>query len=829
MKGQDIRAYEPKAIEERWQAVWEQKSLFHVEEEKDREKYYLLEMFPYPSGKIHMGHVRNYSIGDVIARYKRMMGFNVLHPMGWDAFGMPAENAAIQHGVHPAAWTRENIASMKKQLKRLGFGYDWDRELATCDVEYYGWEQWIFLKMYEKGLVYRKSAPVNYCEQCQTVLANEQVEEGKCWRCGSEVVQSELTQWFFAITKYADELYEYTYKLSGWPDRVLAMQRNWIGKSFGVEVDFPLERGDKLTIFTTRPDTLYGVTFMVLAPEHPLAGTLAIGTPEEKAVAAFVEKAKAQDRSFRAELSLKKEGVFTGAHAINPLNGQKVPIFVGNFVLMEYGTGAIMAVPAHDQRDFEFAREFSLPVIMTISPAETSLDPASMEGAYEGDGVMVNSGPFDGMNNRDAIPAILDYLEERRLGRRTVNFRLKDWGISRQRYWGTPIPMIYCEGCGVVPVPYEDLPVVLPLDAKVEMVGRSPLADNPAFYNVKCPSCGKPARRETDTMDTFVESSWYFLKFASPHTDSGPLDRSKVDYWVPVDQYIGGVEHAVLHLLYSRFFNRVLNELGFVGSREPFENLLTQGMVIKDGSKMSKSKGNVVDPDYLVDRFGADTARLFCLFAAPPEKDLDWSDKGVEGSYRFLQRLWRLVMERADELRAVEPAIVLPAPDREVSRLLHMVHKTVRKVTEDLKRFHLNTAIAATMELVNGVNRFLELDRKDEEARKVVRGAVDLLILLVSPFCPHITQELWEALGHEDLLVGAAWPSYNEAYVIEDVVTVAIQINGKLRDTVEAERDMAEEPLKEMVLSLEKVQRHLGDRQIRKVIVIPNKLINIVA
>ncbi|MGA2110001.1 MAG: class I tRNA ligase family protein, partial [Syntrophorhabdales bacterium] len=618
-------------------------------------------------------------------------------------------------------------------------------------------------------------------------------------------------------------------QLTGWPDRVLAMQRNWIGKSLGVEVEFPLEMGDKLTIFTTRPDTLYGVTFMVLAPEHPLAATLAMGTPQEQAVAAFVEKTKAQDRSFRAELTLNKEGVFTGAYALNPLTQQRVPIFVGNFVLMEYGTGAIMAVPAHDQRDFEFAREFSLPVIVTIMPIGTSLDPSSMEGAYEGDGVMVNSGPFDGANNKDAIPAIIDYLEERRLGRRTVNFRLKDWGISRQRYWGTPIPMIYCDGCGVVPVPYEDLPVVLPLDAKVEMVGRSPLADNPAFYNVKCPSCGKAARRETDTMDTFVESSWYFLKFASPHTEGAPLDRVKVDYWTPVDQYIGGVEHAVLHLLYSRFFNRVLNELGFVGSREPFENLLTQGMVIKDGSKMSKSKGNVVDPDYLVDRFGADTARLFCLFAAPPEKDLDWSDKGVEGCYRFLQRLWRLVMERVEELRAVEPAMVLDAPDREISTLLHMVHKTIKKVTEDLKRFHLNTAIAATMELVNGINRFLEYDRKDEEALRVVRGAVDLLILLVSPFCPHITQELWEALGHEDLLVGAAWPTYDEAYVIEDVVTVAIQINGKLRDTVEAERDMGEEPLKELILSLEKVQRHLGDRQIRKVIVIPNKLVNIVA
>ena len=786
-------------------------------------------MFPYPSGKIHMGHVRNYSIGDVIARYKRMKGFNVLHPMGWDAFGMPAENAAIQHGVHPAVWTRENIAYMKKQLKRLGFGYDWDREIATCDVEYYGWEQWIFLKMYEKGLVYRKSAPVNYCEQCQTVLANEQVEDGRCWRCGEEVIQNELAQWFFAITRYADELYEYTSKLPGWPERVLSMQRNWIGKSYGVEVDFPLENGDRLTIFTTRPDTLYGVTFMVLAPEHPLAATLSLGTPYEKKVPAFVEKAQTQDRSFRAELTLKKEGVFTGAYAVNPLTDQKVPIFVSNFVLAEYGTGAIMAVPAHDQRDFEFAREFDLPVIVTIMPEGGGLDPASMEHAYEGDGSMVNSGIFNGMNNRDAMPAIIDYLEERRIGRKTVNYRLKDWGISRQRYWGTPIPMIHCDECGIVPVPYEDLPVVLPLDVRVEMVGKSPLADHPEFYRVDCPKCGKRARRETDTMDTFVESSWYFLRYACPHYDEAPLDRAKVDYWMPVDQYIGGVEHAVLHLLYSRFFNRIMHELGFVGVREPFENLLTQGMVIKDGAKMSKSKGNVVDPDYLIERFGADTARLFCLFASPPEKDLDWSDKGVEGSSRFLQRLWRLVMERAEELAKVEPAIVIESADREVSRLLHMVHKTIKKMTEDVERFHLNTAIAAAMELVNSIHRFLEAGRTDREGMQALRGAIDHLILLVAPFCPHIAQELWTALGHEGLLAGCPWPAYEEAYVREEVVTIAIQVNGKLRDTVEVERNMDEAALRSLILSLEKVQRHLADRQIRKVIVVPNKLVNLVA
>jgi leucyl-tRNA synthetase len=825
----DINRYDHKAIEEKWQAVWENERLFHVSEDKGGKKFYLLEMFPYPSGKIHMGHVRNYSIGDVIARYKRMKGFNVLHPIGWDAFGMPAENAAIQHGVHPAAWTRENIAYMKQQLKRLGFGYDWDREIATCDVEYYGWEQWIFLKMYEKGLVYRKSAPVNYCEQCQTVLANEQVEDGRCWRCGREVIQNELAQWFFAITRYADELQEYTSKLPGWPERVLSMQRNWIGKSYGVEVNFPLENGNRLTVFTTRPDTLYGVTFMVLAPEHPFAATLSVGTPYEKEVAAFVEKAQTQDRSFRAELALKKEGVFTGAYAINPLTDKKVPVFVSNFVLAEYGTGAIMAVPAHDQRDFEFAREFDLPVILTIMPDGENLDPASMERAYEGEGSLVNSGIFNGMNNRDAIPAIIDHLEERRIGSRTINYRLKDWGISRQRYWGTPIPMVHCEACGVVPVPYEDLPVVLPLDVRVLMVGRSPLADHPEFYNVSCPKCGKPARRETDTMDTFVESSWYFLRYACPHYEKAPLDRKTVDYWMPVDQYIGGVEHAVLHLLYSRFFNRVLNELGLVGVREPFENLLTQGMVIKDGAKMSKSKGNVVDPDYLIERFGADTARLFCLFASPPEKDLDWSDKGVEGSYRFLQRLWRLVMERRAELEPVASVSMTGSSDKEVSLLVHMVHKTVKKVTEDLERFHLNTAIAATMELMNSIHRFAESGRPDRESLHVLKGAVDHLIVLVSPFCPHITQELWQELGHDELLVNYPWPTFDEAYVREETVTVAIQLNGKLRDTIDVERDTDEAALKSLILSLEKVQRHLGGRQVRKMIVVPNKLVNIVA
>jgi len=823
-----MKAYEPHAIEELRQAGWEKGQSFRVTEDKTKEKYYLLEMFPYPSGRIHMGHVRNYSIGDVIARYKRMRGYNVLHPMGWDAFGMPAENAAIERGIAPASWTRDNIDYMRKQLKRLGFSYDWTREFATCDVDYYRWEQWIFLKMFEKGLVYRKSSPVNYCPKCQTVLANEQVESGACWRCGEEVIQKELTQWFFAITKYADELYEYCDKLPGWPEKVLSMQKNWIGKSHGVEVDFPMETGGMLTIFTTRPDTLYGVTFMVLAPEHPLAISLAEGTPQEQAVRAFVERVKAQDRSFRSEAELKKEGVFTGRYVTNPLTGAKVPIYIGNFVLMEYGTGAIMAVPAHDQRDFEFAKEYNLPVIVTIVPKGGTLDPKAMNEAYVDDGVLVNSGPFDGLGNRDAIEKIIAYLEEKGMGRGKINFRLRDWGISRQRYWGAPIPVIYCEEHGTVPVPEKDLPVVLPLDLEVKVVGKSPLQDHAPFYETVCPKCGKPARRETDTMDTFVESSWYFLRYTCPDYDKAPLDRQRVDYWAPVDQYIGGVEHAVLHLLYSRFFNRVVNELGLVGEREPFKNLLTQGMVIKDGSKMSKSKGNVVDPDYLIEKYGADTARLFCLFASPPEKDLDWSDKGVEGSFRFLQRLWRLVAEKAEELEAVEASFVPGIGESDFTQLAYKLHQTIKKVTEDIDRFHLNTAISSVMELVNATYKFLEAGRGEPEARSLLKGVIETLIVVLFPFVPHITEELWEMIGGKGRALGTWWPKYDENYIIEDKVTIVVQINGKLRDGCEVERDIDETRLKEIVFDLEKVKKYIEGKQIRKTIVVPNKLVNIV-
>ena len=823
-----MQSYNPQAIEEKRQEIWEQERVFRASEDGSREKYYLLEMFPYPSGKIHMGHVRNYSIGDVIARYKRMRGYNVLHPMGWDAFGMPAENAAIDRGIQPATWTYENIDYMRKQLKRLGFSYDWEREIATCDVDYYRWEQWIFLKMLEKGLVYRKNSPVNYCQKCQTVLANEQVEGGACWRCGETVIQKELTQWFFAITQYADELFEYCDKLPGWPERVLNMQRNWIGKSYGVEVNFPMEDGKPLTIFTTRPDTLFGVTFMVLAPEHPLATTLPKGTPHEQEVLAFVEKTKTQDKSFRAEMAVSKEGVFTGKYAINPLTHTKVPIYIGNFVLMEYGTGAIMSVPAHDQRDFEFAKEYNIPIIVTIMPEKTVLDPATMTEAYEGDGKMVNSGPFNGRQNREAIPSIIDYLEENKLGKRRINFRLRDWGISRQRYWGTPIPIIYCESCGTVPVPYDDLPVVLPVDLAVTMVGKSPLAECADFYQIECPLCKAPAKRETDTMDTFVESSWYFLKYACPDYNEGPLDSAKVNYWMPVDQYIGGVEHAVLHLLYSRFFNRVLNEFGLVSVREPFENLLTQGMVIKNGAKMSKSKGNVVDPEYMIKKYGADTARLFCLFASPPEKDLDWNDKGVEGCSRFLQRVWRLIAERINDMRDVEAIFEPLTSDSDAVQLTYLMHKTIKKVTEDIDRFHLNTAIARIMELVNGLYKFLEKDREGEDTKKLTRGAFETLVSLLFPFVPHIAEELWEMLGKDSRMIGKEWPRYNPQYVEEVTVLVVVQVNGKLRDRCEVDRDIDQEQLREIVLTLDNVKRHIEGKTVMKTIVVPNKLVNVV-
>ena len=818
--------YIPQTVEEKWQKRWEAEKSFTVTEEPGKEKYYLLEMFPYPSGKIHMGHVRNYSIGDVVARFKRMRGYNVLHPMGWDAFGMPAENAAIQNRSHPAAWTYENMAYMRGQLKRMGFSYDWDRELATCDVTYYRWEQKIFLQMYERGLAYKKTSFVNWCPTCETVLANEQVEDGGCWRCDSEVKQKELDQWFFRITDYADELLDWTNRLPGWPERVLTMQRNWIGKSFGCEITFPLDGSDQgITVFTTRQDTVYGATFMSLAPEHPLA--LEITTPDRReAVAAFVEKIARTDRVRRTAEDFEKEGVWTGAYCLNPVTGLRMPVYLANFVLMEYGTGAVMAVPAHDQRDFEFAKKYTLPVIAVIQPEGETLSPETMTAAYIEVGTMVNSDRFNGMRSDAAKEAIADYLAAQGIGRKTVNFRLRDWGISRQRYWGNPIPIIYCDRCGAVPVPEKDLPVTLPHDVAFTGEGGSPLAKLDSFVNVPCPLCGTTARRETDTMDTFVQSSWYFLRYCCPDMTSGPLDKARTEYWMSVDQYIGGIEHAVLHLLYARFFTKVLRDLGYVAADEPFTNLLTQGMVIKDGAKMSKSKGNVVDPNALIERYGADTARLFSLFAAPPEKDLDWSDQGVEGSYRFLNRVWKLVFESLPftvNAPAVHPAILT----EEGKGLRRAVHKTIRKVTDDIEgRFHFNTAIAAIMELVNTLSAFEP--KSDPRNAAVLRETVTTLVILLAPFVPHTAEELWEGLGHAGGLSAVPWPSCDPEAAADEELVVVVQVNGKLRDRITVAAAATEDEIREAALAAERVRALTGGKTVRKVVVVPGKLVNIV-
>ncbi|MFO7983067.1 MAG: leucine--tRNA ligase [Desulfuromonadales bacterium] len=848
------KSYEPRSIEEKWQKIWEKRKAFSVSEEADKSKYYLLEMFPYPSGRIHMGHVRNYSIGDVVARFKRMQGFNVLHPMGWDAFGMPAENAAIQHGTHPAEWTYENIDKMRTQLKRMGLSYDWDREFATCDVDYYKWEQLIFLRMLEKGLAYKKSSFVNWCPLCQTVLANEQVEDNACWRCDSEVEQKELEQWFFRITAYAEELLEWTDKLPGWPERVLAMQQNWIGKSYGCEIEFPVEDADEtVRVFTTRADTLHGVTFMSLAPEHPLVEKLT--TPEwQEAVQSFRDKVGLQDKALRTSDELDKEGVFTGSYCFHPLTGRKIPVFIANFVLMDYGTGSVMAVPAHDQRDFEFARKYDLPVVVVIQPEGEDLSGDSLESAWTGPGRLINSDEFDGQDNEEAKKKIAARLEKKGKGQETVNFRLRDWGVSRQRYWGTPIPVIYCDGCGTVPVPEADLPVVLPEDVKLSGEGGSPLTTHESFVKVDCPCCGRPARRETDTFDTFVESSWYFMRYCAPDFAAAPVDRNAVDYWMPVDQYIGGVEHAVMHLLYSRFFTKVMRDLKMIDIDEPFRNLLTQGMVcmetvacpehgwlypdeVKNGTcgkcgaaveegrteKMSKSKKNVVDPDSLIATYGADTARLFSLFAAPPEKDLEWNEQGVEGCSRFLNRLWRLVAENVERVADVEAPGTIDGPAVDLHRV---VHKTIQKVTSDIDgRFHFNTAIAAVMELVNAVNAF----KPKEQYPGVIREALETTVRLLTPFVPHICEELWSLLGHAESISESAWPVWDEEAIREDEVLIVVQVNGKVRGKVTVPADADEETVRSAALEDYNVLRFLEDKTVRKVIIVPGRLVNVVA
>lgn len=818
--------YDFKKIEERWQRIWQEQKTFQVIEDPTKQKYYCLEMFPYPSGRIHMGHVRNYAIGDVVSRYKRMRGFNVLHPMGWDSFGLPAENAAIQNNIPPAAWTLDNIAFMRdKQLKRLGLSYDWDREVTTCLEDYYRWNQWLFIKMYEKGLAYKKLSYVNWCPSCSTVLANEQVEDGLCWRCSSVVAHKELEQWFFKITAYAEELLAWCDKLSGWPERVLTMQRNWIGKSVGVQVDFTVEgTNEKLPIFTTRQDTLYGVTFMSIAPEHPMLESLIKGKQQAEQVRAFVQRVMREDKAARTDEKQEKEGVFTGAYAVNPLNNEKIPIWVGNFVLMEYGTGAIMSVPAHDQRDFEFAKKYKLPIRVVIQNPEQNLVAESMKQAYTEDGSMANSGSFDGISNSAAKEKIADHVEQSKLGKRTVNWRLRDWGISRQRYWGTPIPIIYCKTCGAVPVPEKELPVRLPMDVALTGKGKSPLAESKAFQETTCPKCQGPARRETDTMDTFVDSSWYFLRYCSPKESNAPFDKKAAGYWMSVDQYIGGIEHAVLHLLYARFFTKVIRDLGLFDGDEPFLNLLTQGMVIKDGAKMSKSKGNVVDPDFILSKYGADTARLFSLFAAPPERDLDWSDQGVEGAYRFLHRVWNIIYKHSGAINGVKPAGIEARGDA----LYRKTHLTIKKVTEDIEReFHFNTAISALMELVNEMYDYTSRGL-DTKQLPIVRSAIDALTLLIAPFAPHFAEELWETLGNTTSIANAGWPQYDAEAIVASEIVVVVQVNGKVRSRLTLPANASESDMKNAAQADPKVREFTNNAVPKKVIVVQGKLVNIV-
>ncbi|QPJ60916.1 MAG: leucine--tRNA ligase [Candidatus Nitronauta litoralis] len=830
-----MQEYDFKDIEARWQAYWDTNKSFSVREDKDRPKYYLLEMFPYPSGRIHMGHVRNYTIGDALARFKRMQGFNVLHPIGWDAFGMPAENAAIKNNSHPWKWTLANIDTMRDQLKRLGLSYDWDRETATCTPEYYRWNQWCFLKFHERGLVYRKKSIVNWCEPCQTVLANEQVVDGKCWRCDNPVIDREQDGWFFKITEYADRLLEGCKELSGsWPEQVLTMQSNWIGKSFGAEVEFKVKDQDEsILVFTTRPDTLYGATFMVLAPEHPLTTQLSRRTDQESAVDEFVARMKRMEKKDRTAEGGEKDGVFTGAYAINPLTGDPVPVWTANFVLMDYGTGAIMSVPAHDQRDFEFARKYKLPIRVVITPADGNLNADELETAFVSDGAMVQSGDFNGLAGQEARKTVCDHLNQQGIGKATVNFRLRDWGVSRQRYWGTPVPMVLCESCGTVPVPEDQLPVVLPTDVDLGDGGQSPLHTLESFYKVDCPKCGAAARRETDTLDTFICSSWYFDRYTSPHDEKHAFDPEASRYWMPVDQYIGGIEHAILHLLYSRFFHHIFRDMGLMHSPEPFDHLLTQGMVIKDGSKMSKSKGNVVDPDRIIEQYGADTARLFILFAAPPVKDLEWSDQGVEGCYRFLKRVWVIFQELAGSIRE---AGELPEANADISPplkdLRRMTHITIKRVTDDTAvRMQFNTAIAAIMELVNHLYNFRDGWAKSEptpEDRAVVKEALENLVLLLAPFAPHIAEDMWSALGYAETTDRAAWPVYNEALMQADEITIVVQINGKVRQKLTVPKAISEDDLKSKAMEDEKILPWVEGKTVRKTIVVPGKLVNIV-
>ena len=867
-----MREYNFKEVEAKWQGKWENGHIFKTENKVEgKENYYVLVMLPYPSGKLHVGHARNYTIGDVIARYKRMKGYNVLNPMGWDSFGLPAENAAIQNGAHPAVWTKSNIENMRRQLKLLGFSYDWDREIASYTPEYYKWNQWMFKRLYEKGLIYKKKSLVNWCPDCNTVLANEQVEDGKCWRHSkTSVIQKELEQWFFKITDYADELLEGHKELKdGWPEKVLTMQKNWIGKSYGTEIVFTVaETGKELPMFTTRIDTIYGVSYCVVAPEHPIVEEIIKVNPEIKS---SIEAMKNTDLIERSAEGREKNGVFTGWHVINPVTKEKVQLWVADYVLMNYGTGAVMAVPCHDERDFAFAKKYNLPLNVVINPVnkETKevieLKAEEMTEAFTEVGVMTNSGEFNGMSSKEALTKIAEYVEANNYGKRTVKYRLKDWGVSRQRYWGTPIPALYCEKCGTVMEKDENLPVKLPEDVSFNGVGN-PLETSESFKHAVCPICGGPARRDTDTMDTFVDSSWYFLRYCDPKNDKLPFDKEIVDSWMGVDQYIGGIEHAVMHLLYARFFQKILRDLGLVSANEPFKRLLTQGMVLGPSyysaaenkflfpsevdvkgekafskatgeelaikvEKMSKSKNNGVDPEEMITKYGADTTRLFIMFAAPPEKELEWNENGLAGAYRFLTKIWRLVMEHKENLEFGE--IELTKVSRDDKALLIKLNQTIKKVTESIEDdYHFNTSIAATMELINETQDYkvniLEGGKTTSESKKIFAEVIKNILVMLSPFTPHFCDELWEEMGNTGYLFNEKWPSYDEKLTVSSEVVMAVQVNGKVRGTVEVERGTNKDTVEKLALNLENVKKHMEGKTLVKLIVIPDKIVNIV-
>lgn len=809
-------------IEKKWQENWARNNSFKCEM-NDKPKYYTLEMFPYPSGNLHMGHVRNYSIGDVVARYKKMNGFNVLHPMGWDSFGLPAENAAIKNNTHPNEWTWSNIANMREQLKSMGISYDWDREIATCHRDYYKWTQWMFLQLFKNNLAYKKKSYVNWCPSCQTVLANEQVVGGYCERCKSEVGKKDLEQWFFKITDYADRLLADIDLLKGWPEKVRTMQTNWIGKSIGAEVNFKIDGSDEtLTIFTTRPDTIFGVTYMVIAPEHPLVPELIKGSETEDECKEFIKKMQFLNEIARTSTETEKEGVFTGRYVINPLNGRKIPLYLANYVLLDYGTGVVMAVPAHDQRDFDFAKKYNLPIEAVISPDGSNIDGSTLTAAFEAEGIVINSGEFNGLDNTVALPKIIEYIESKKFGEKKVNFRLRDWLISRQRYWGAPIPIIYCPEHGAVPVPEKDLPVILPEDVKFTGQGESPLKTSDSFISAPCPICGKMGHRETDTMDTFVCSSWYFLRYCDPKNADEPFSKETADYWMNVDQYIGGVEHAILHLLYARFFTKVLHDLGYVSANEPFENLLTQGMVLKDGAKMSKSLGNVVSPDEIIDKYGADTARLFILFAAPPERDLEWSDTAVEGSHRFINRVFRFIDDKKDSFSFDHKydTASLSAEDKE---LRFVLNSTVKKATDDIGlRFNFNTAISSVMELVNAMYAYTGSNTA------LVNECMHKLVIMLAPIIPHVTEELWEMLGGTESVHEQSWVEYDEDALIKDEIELVLQINGKVKEKMTVSASASEDEIKAAALANEKIAELTEGKQILKTILVKGRLVNIV-